>query len=188
MKFYKRLGIYKASNVEFNPDTLSAYSYNWWRFVAKVDGKVVFNNYRYSASTSKHQSKVRALLNELGIKIDYYMPIPKGIQIGQTLEELILIAEEYLCDEISREVIKQQERSQRAKVKRHTKKLEDYLENQVHFRYYEIKDVSQFGQLNIIGVHQVVDLKTLENDVENALYTFQRDGFSQVIFYVGGQS
>lgn len=72
---------------------------------------------------------------------------------------------------------------------KHTKgpwqrKLEDYLENSVHFRDYEIKPASEFGKYNKIAVHQVVDKESLERDVENALYNFHRDGFGNVVFYV----
>lgn len=80
MKYYKRLKLYKASNVTFDPATCRAYSYDWWRFVDRVDGKVVFNNHRYSNSTAKHQSKVHGLLRELGIKIDLYVDCPTGLQ------------------------------------------------------------------------------------------------------------
>lgn len=80
MRYYKTINIYKASNVEFNPETIQAYSYRWWKFVDKIKGKVVFNDFRYSVSTSKHQSKVRSLLHELGIEVDYYIEAPRGLQ------------------------------------------------------------------------------------------------------------
>lgn len=80
MKYFTRLKVYKANNVVFDPETLRAYSYNWWRFVDKIKGKVVFNNYTYSSSTSKHQSKVRSVLRELNIKVDYWIDAPKGLQ------------------------------------------------------------------------------------------------------------
>lgn len=63
MKYYKRLKVYKASNVTFNPETKEAFSYGWWKFVTKVNGLVVFNDHTYSISTRKHQSKVWNLLN-----------------------------------------------------------------------------------------------------------------------------
>jgi hypothetical protein len=80
MKYYSRLKLYKASNVYFNPETCQAYSYNWWRFVDRIKGKVVFNGYTYSSSTSKHQSKVRSVLASKGIKIDFYIEAPRGLQ------------------------------------------------------------------------------------------------------------
>ena len=46
MKFMKRAQIYKATNVTFDPKSYDAHSYRWWRFVAKIDGVVIFNNYR----------------------------------------------------------------------------------------------------------------------------------------------
>lgn len=190
MKLMKRSGLYQASNynVTFNPETLEAYSYKWWRFVAKVDGKILFNEYRYSNSTSKHQSKVRALLEDLGIKIDVTLQLPRGIRHDQTLQELYIEAEETLCDLYLKEQVKKQERYQRAKIRKLKRKLEDYLENQVHFRDYKIEDRSRFGKLNIVAVHQCVDADSIERDVENALHSFHRDGFGRVVFYVGGES
>jgi hypothetical protein len=79
MKLMKRTGIYKGSNVTFDPNTLKAHSYNWWLFVAKIGGKVVFNNYSYSVSTSKHQSKVRGIMSKLGINIDLFVEAPEGL-------------------------------------------------------------------------------------------------------------
>lgn len=70
MKFFKRLQVYKAKNVEFNPNKIVATSYSWWHFVELINGKVVYNAYRYSPTTGNHQRKVRALLSTLNIKID----------------------------------------------------------------------------------------------------------------------
>lgn len=80
MKYFKRSNVYKASNVSFHPDTISAYSYGWWKFVASINGTIIFNNYSYSSSTCKHQYKVRRLLEQLGIVPDLYIEAPKGLQ------------------------------------------------------------------------------------------------------------
>jgi hypothetical protein len=80
LKFYKRLNVFKASNVSFDPTRIEAFSYRWWKFVAVIGGKVVFNNYRYSPSTGKHQSKVSSLLSQLGVKTDLCFEAPKGLQ------------------------------------------------------------------------------------------------------------
>lgn len=182
----KRAGIYQGSNykVIFNPKTLEAFSYKWWRFVAVVEGKVIFNNYRYSNSTSNHQRKVRSLLGELGIKIDIAMPLSRGIHHGKPLAELIVEAEEQLCEQILREDIKKQERYVRAKHRKQAKKLTDYLETEVNFRDYEIREASQFGKINKVAVHQVVEMGSMERDIENALHSFHRDGFGSVVFYL----
>jgi hypothetical protein len=81
--------MYKASNVTFNPETLQAYSYDWWRFVDCINGKIVFNDYYYSSTTGKHQSKVRSLLQDLGIKIDLYVECPRGFQNDGRDESII---------------------------------------------------------------------------------------------------
>jgi hypothetical protein len=80
MKFFKRANLYKASNVSFNPDTMISTSYNWWHFTKLINGKLIFNNYSYSPSTCKHQSKVRALLRDLGLEIDLVVQASKGLQ------------------------------------------------------------------------------------------------------------
>lgn len=71
MKYFKRAGIYKASNVTFNPETMEAHSYGHWQFVTKIGDQVFFNNYPYSITTQGHQRKVRSLLRDLGITIDF---------------------------------------------------------------------------------------------------------------------
>jgi hypothetical protein len=69
LPYRPRLKIYKNStgNVTFDPKTMEAYSYNWI-FVKKIKGKVVFNDYNYSPTTSGHQIAVKAVLRELKIK------------------------------------------------------------------------------------------------------------------------
>ncbi len=88
MKWFKKSGEFKGSynphrkfyNVTFNPDTTKAYSYNWWIFVKKINGLLVFNDYSYSNTTNRHQSKVKTLLHNLGYHIDLYIEAPDGLQ------------------------------------------------------------------------------------------------------------
>lgn len=80
LKYYTRLEVFKGSNVEFNFKTMRAYSYGWWRFVDLIKGKVVFNDYRYSNSTTNHQYAVKKVLRQLGIKIDHKVHINEGLQ------------------------------------------------------------------------------------------------------------
>lgn len=80
MKYYQKANLYKASNVTFNPSTCEAYSYGWWRFVERISGQLVFNRYRYSNSTCKHQLKVWRLLRTLGLTIDIEIEAPQGLQ------------------------------------------------------------------------------------------------------------
>lgn len=62
MKYYKTLKKYKASNVEFDIETETAWSYGWWNFYR--DG--VFNDTFYSTTTRRHQTKVKELMFRLG--------------------------------------------------------------------------------------------------------------------------
>lgn len=79
LKYDKKSGTYKGSNVGFNPRTLEAYSYGWWNFTKVMNGCLVFNYYRYSVSTVRHQSKVQELLRNLDIKVDYYVSLEESL-------------------------------------------------------------------------------------------------------------
>lgn len=57
-------------NNKFDPTSFEATSYNWWTYVCKIKGKVIFNAYPYSHTTQGHQNQMRKLLKHLGIKID----------------------------------------------------------------------------------------------------------------------
>jgi len=74
MKYIKKSGQYKGSNVTFNPETVEAYSYGWWKFAGKTPtGKVIINFASYSVSTRKHQSKVFYLMEDLNIKSNIHL-------------------------------------------------------------------------------------------------------------------
>lgn len=92
MKHFKRSNMWKASNVTFNAETHEAVSYDWWSFVKRINGQLVFNNHSYSNSTRKHQSKVRSLLRDLGLKIDLVVDARGGLQrdewTSQALESI----------------------------------------------------------------------------------------------------
>ena len=79
---------FKAANVSFDAESIEARSYQWWIFVKKIKGRVIFNEYRYSVTTSKHQSKVKSLLNDLGIKIDEFVKTRKSLSDFNTLSDI----------------------------------------------------------------------------------------------------
>lgn len=118
MKLYKRTGTYKASNVTFDPKTITAVSYDWWIFVKVVNGRVVFNSYTYSNTTSRHQSKVRSLLTSLGITVDRVVRIQGGLQGIETLKELNRLAAETEAWIAERAASKRKAANERAKARR----------------------------------------------------------------------
>lgn len=77
-----RKGVYSNSNgtCTFNPISLEGLSYDWWLVVRKVGPYVLFNDYRYSTTTSGHQRMLRGLLEELGIQISHHVEAPGGLQ------------------------------------------------------------------------------------------------------------
>lgn len=127
----KRAQIYQASNynVTFNPKTLEAFSYKWWRFVALVEGVLIFNNYRYSVSTAKHQRKVAGVMHDLGITPDITLRLPRGIRHDQTLAELYMEAEEYECDAFLEQEEKKISRNERAQKRRLERKAIEKMNN-----------------------------------------------------------
>ena len=82
LKYYKRLNVYKNSNgtCKLDMNNFVATSYNWWEFVKKINGRVVYNYYPYSNSTSRHQRDVLNLLFSLGISVDIKICSPRGLQ------------------------------------------------------------------------------------------------------------
>ena len=73
MPYQTKNKLFKTKNNCFNPETCEAHSYNWWKYVSKIKGKIVFNNHNYSMTTNKHQSEMRRLLDQLGIKVFLYV-------------------------------------------------------------------------------------------------------------------
>lgn len=65
MKYFSRLGLHKNSTGtnKIDIENVKAWSYDWWVYLTKVNGLVIFNNTTYSPSTNKHQSDCRRLLD-----------------------------------------------------------------------------------------------------------------------------
>lgn len=118
MKYYKKSDSYKASNVLFHCPSTTAYSYSWWCFVKIINGQLIFNNYKYSNSTIRHQYKVRALLAELGLKVDRFVQVRGGLQNITTLRELNEKENKTLTDiEAAKEYMRKR-RNERARQRR----------------------------------------------------------------------
>lgn len=80
MKYYKTLGLFKCSNLTYNPKTGQGYSFDWYRIVDKIDGQYILNTYNYSNSTIKHVSKIREILSECGVREYFEIEAPQGLQ------------------------------------------------------------------------------------------------------------
>lgn len=92
MRYGVRSNAFKASNCVLDMNELRATSYAWWNMLQVIKGKLVFNNYSYSSATSGHQSKVRSVLRNLGIKIDIEIEAPRGLQnLDKALDQTLYI-------------------------------------------------------------------------------------------------
>ena len=121
MKYFNKLDLYKASNVVFNPVLIQAHSYGWWCFVLKIDNRVIFNDYNYSNTTLRHQSKVRLLMKQLGVDIDIVISCPGGL--GNLVSAITYYKHQIDClnDQISKP------RSQKAKNEERQAMIIDHL-------------------------------------------------------------
>lgn len=103
MKYYKKAEIYKNStgSCTYSPEKEEAHSYNWWCFLKRINGVLVFNTYSYSVSTSAHQSRIRQMLRDEGKEVSLYIEAPKGLDdLGNALRyyvNKIEAAKEYLA-------------------------------------------------------------------------------------------
>jgi len=86
LKYKPRKNVYEGSNNVFNPETFEAHSYQWWMYVCKVKGVIIFNDHNYSSSTNKHQSKMKSLLKELGHKIGFVVYQRESLSHGLFLD------------------------------------------------------------------------------------------------------
>ena len=134
MKYYVRSSMYKSStgNCTFNPDTVQAYSYGWWCFVKKIRGKTVFNSYRYSNTTSKHQAKVRALMRDLGLAIDVTVSFREGLQHVDTLEQMNMLHDEQIAYDTVQAELRRETKNRRARERRAARKREEKLADRHH--------------------------------------------------------
>jgi len=78
LKWRPRLKIFKSGALTYDPKTGEAYSYDWC-FLKRINGKLVFNAYCYSNTTTRHQWEVRAFLKQKRIKIDVEVKIIKSL-------------------------------------------------------------------------------------------------------------
>lgn len=80
MRYYKTLGVWKASNLQIDTNRMFAQSYGWWNLLDTIDGVVVLNTYNYSVSTVRHRYKTIALLDKLGLRWHVEIEAPRGLQ------------------------------------------------------------------------------------------------------------
>ena len=66
--------------------------------------------------------------------------------------------------------------------------IEDYLENELCFRDYFIKDLSKWGSINKKATMHVnlegLDLESIPWYLDNAVNDFCKDGYSTIYFYI----
>lgn len=88
-KYYPRLGVTKNSTgtFKFYHSDGSAWSYDWWQFIKTLpNGMIVYNNYRYSQSTCKHQLSGLRVVN---YHTDIDVSVPGGLQLANWVDVAI---------------------------------------------------------------------------------------------------
>lgn len=128
-----RLGIFKytaRSKNEFNPETFEAYSYGHWCYVARINGKVVFNEYRYSNTTTRHQGAMSSLLRQLGVKVDLYVSQSNRIRSNDDVQSLRQSLLNLYSELFQREI---ENARKGTRVKRDTRKLKQDIQRLIKF-------------------------------------------------------
>lgn len=118
MKYFKTIDCWKNSTgtCKYFQKNHESFSYGWWLMSCVIKGKIFFNNYHYSNSTSKHQAAVRALLP----RIDYYIEAPRGLDN----KEAIVRHYGYMIDELQAAIAKPH--SHKVKNKERTQLIKQY--------------------------------------------------------------
>jgi hypothetical protein len=80
MKYKPRKKIFEGSNCSFDPALKQAFSYGWWPMLYEINGLVVRNTFNYSPSTCKHQYKLNACLDSIGLKPDITISVRADIR------------------------------------------------------------------------------------------------------------
>lgn len=186
MKYMEQLGEYRASNVRFSPETEEATSYDWWTFVRRIDGSLVFNEYPYSPTTMRHQAKVRSLLQDLGLSVDITVSFRDSLSGFSSLEELAARHEKAEIARITEQELKRIQRLEKAQARRFEKKVEALLEEHYEFRDYTLRRVEDFSLFSGSrpAMHQIVSAESFKKDIGDAIDTYYRDGFSHIVFYL----
>lgn len=105
LRFKKRSRVFENYKGSCGIDLINetGHSYHWWIMLKRINGKLVFNTYRYSNQTAKHINKARQVLDKLGIK---YISIeaPKGLQDIDTAvkHHVYLVAKEMIAKKYAR--------------------------------------------------------------------------------------
>ena len=100
----KTKNIIKWSNCTFDLNTNIAISYGWRIFLMKIGDAFIFNKYKYSVTTSRHQYKVKQyLLANLGInpKDIIAIEVPRGLQALEEAPRYYTILINILQDKIA---------------------------------------------------------------------------------------
>ena len=170
----------------FYVDEIKATSYKDWVFVAKIGDKVVFNDYKYSHTTSRHQWAVRHLMRQLGIKIDIEVNMRQSLDEwsfkNHSLNSLYYTALYSLVEIYTprkRKVTKEYNRSRINKMKEQIKILKElgakysFKEMMRHYRSLKnkrdrkedfLKTVKQMKKKTYLFEGKPVKVKTRKND------------------------
>ena len=111
-----------GSGIFFDTDKMSATSYQWWHFVRRIEGEIVFNSYPYSISTQRHQRKLRELMSDLRINVDVEISVRASLDTFRTVKELVIAHNLQIELDARVENEKRLERNARARVRRQENK------------------------------------------------------------------
>jgi hypothetical protein len=185
-RYKPKKGTLEASNNAFRLDDCTAWSYSHWCYYKVIDGKGVFNRYRYSVTTARHQSNMRDLIHTLGLPIDIEVDTRRSISSFDAADIRKVLLENFYAAKTAY-----------SKCKRESRKKDNLqwdMENLA--RYVETLDGAPFDggpkQPRIVerdatdwgasdtGVHR---LDPSDHELTDAIESADRDGFDTIYVY-----
>lgn len=174
MKKLKTRNEWVASNCRFYGDEVRATSYDWWNFVNKIDGKVIFNGYSYSNSTSGHQWKVRSLLENLGIKVDLYVIMEQSLTENNFKEYALYSCYNRYFDLLEKIYTKGSKKAKNEERREKLKLLKEKIATlkELGCTYSEGKFRHWFFQMNKKR-HKIKSVKTFVKNNKNKVFNYK---------------
>jgi len=167
----KRAQVYKSNNCYFDPKEMVATSYNWWHFIRRVGGLVVYNNHNYSNTTRTHQGNVLHVMSQLGINVD--LTVDTGASLRDP--EAVKFGIKNLCFEIAELMVMQKygRLSRASEIASCEEKIESLLTLQtLDLKYYRVskKDIKQFIKDSLVQAesYRIAKLERKKRDRESS--------------------
>jgi hypothetical protein len=172
MKKLKTRNEYVGCNgkARYYVDEKRATSYGYWDFVKVINGKTVFNNYKYSMTTSKHQNHVWWLMKDLGHEIDVTVSISSGLS-DETFKEHALYS-------VYRSLIYLMVQNNTKRIRQKTKEENTIIIKKLKEKTKVLRDMG--AEFNFKRVYRLYREFKKRRDIKNKAIDFYKDNKNKI--------